>query len=271
MSACCKIDWEGFREKFKTSLNLHEPIRLPSDRDMEIYYAYELSGALKNPIHRRFDWAYYQYPGNPSYRKELRTLSLAFDRSGVTALSRGLTPPPKSHAAIIRDALQKEQVTTAFIISWAHIDYLFRRYAELYQEQEAAEKVFFNGLKKGKTSSRALQQVWHARWILKYAGNDEFKRANEEFKIAKLCKEIIDAKRLPPKSFNTSWFAVMLAETKEKTSKLAKQKRYTETKPIDLGEKYKEIKFKDLQRLAKLAIPEHALPPLSMKGFPKVI
>ncbi len=202
-------------------------------------------------------WNYYDFPGNVNYELQIEEFNAHLKASGLPALVNGMPLDDSTWAAIIARGLERRRLSTAFLEAWAQLHVLAWRHAVIVAAQEDISMKFEKGRSDAAKQTTVAQHVWYARWVLKNTSDFDDDRPEADYRFVKMCTSIALGRRASPndKHWPPEWFKKLLRKEHGPVG----PNKHT------LLERLSRLSENQLRKLAETKIPDHVLPPLTLK------
>jgi hypothetical protein len=272
------IDWVKLKETYKALRDTLEPFGLPTDAEIISYKRRILRGLPQNTgLALAFDWGARTYPGSKRRRNRIYEFNEDLRLGALHAFQPKLQsgkPGAKVVACnqeadltcfeVIEKSIASQTVSTEFIFSWGFLYSLLWRQIELREQEEDAADIFDRGISSGVTQDTSLQRDWYACWIYKNTDGRKDRRAEVEFELAELCKEVWQRARHAPSGFPRKWFRQLIVL--ESGGEVPQDGT---SEPLDLKTPYKRLGWKKLVASARDVKADAGIPPTTISSFPR--
>jgi hypothetical protein len=244
------LDFNKLREEFAQTLALLEPIRIPTQDEIDEFFVLKSIGQAS-----RYDpfWWFAYNARSPGYCELV-------EEYNESIRSAGLLPGDQSSefeysaVAVVRRSLEEERISTGFVKAWGSLHLIIGRYYSVLQLAEEEESRFRAETRAALKSSIIGQRVWYSRWLL--ANTADFKKDKDEAinSLLTICVGMAKGKlRLAePGPWSADWFKKLLDE-----------------KHRNLRDRFTRLTETEIRRLANHGrITADILPPLDEAAFP---
>jgi hypothetical protein len=250
-------DWGAVRRQFRELTVALTPYHVPSADEIDRYVLSQLTyGQIHSSFRQRLESGEWVYSVEEERRGLLQRISyeLGFTRERPDGLPDFIRFVPIDWDFISR-SIERELLTSTFLVEWGRFNYLVGRYEELIYNSDRAMQEVDQALA-GRLSEVIVQKCWYAHWTrenARSADRRDVERARSG--LADLCLRINEGDLLPAAPYPRVWFVSLLELENGEPGASFKST-------------YRRLTGKQLEALVSHPlITPSVLPPLSAAGF----